>query len=123
MRFGLGMIAALALIPAAAEATMPLPAFLARAEALQNKGPLALFSGDLKLLKDEVQTSLLSIRAERLRAKAAGRPQGFCPPGEGGKMSSDELLAGLRRIPPAERARMDVRQGLKRVLTAKDPCR
>jgi hypothetical protein len=115
-------LAAVAL-PGAAEAAMPLPVFLQRAEALEKKGMLALFSGDMKLLKEEVQSSLLSVRAERLAAKAAGRPQAFCPPAEGGKLTSDELLAGLRQIPSAVRARIDLREGLKRVLVRKYPCR
>ncbi|HMC92575.1 MAG TPA: hypothetical protein VKI45_08960 [Allosphingosinicella sp.] len=112
MRGRVAAIAAgLAMIPVAAEAAMPLPVFLAKADALKKKGPLALFSGDIKVLKEEVQTATLSLRNERLAAKAAGKPQAFCPPAEGGKLGSDELLASLRQIPPAERARMDVREG------------
>jgi hypothetical protein len=113
----------LAMIAGTAEAAMPLPVFLAKAEALQKKGAMALFSGDLKVLKEEIRTSLLSVRSERLAAKAAGKPQAFCPPEGGAKLGSDELLAGLRQIPPAERARMDVRAGLKRFLARKYPCR
>jgi hypothetical protein len=124
MRGRLVAIAAgLAIFPVTAEAAMPLPVFLARAEALQKKGAMALFSGDLKVLKEEIRTSLLSVRSERLAAKAAGRPQAFCPPEGGARLGSDELLTGLRQIPPAERARMDVREGLKRFLARKYPCR
>lgn len=115
--------AGLAMIAAAAEAAMPLPVFLAKADALQKKGPLALFSSDIRVLKDEIQTATLSLRNERLAAKAAGKPQAFCPPAEGGKLGSNELLASLRQIPPAERARMDVREGLKRFLAHKYLCR
>jgi hypothetical protein len=117
------MIAGLAVLPMAAEAAMPLPVFLSRADALQKKGMLALLSGDMKALKDEVQASLGAVRAERLAAKAAGKPQAFCPPVEGGRLTIDELLGGLRQIPAAERARIDVREGLKRVLVRKYPCR
>lgn len=115
--------AALVLVPMTAAAAMPLPVFLGKAEALEKKGPLALFSGDIKVLKEEIQTATLSLRNERLAAKAAGKPQAFCPPAEGGRMGSNELLASFRQIPPAERARMDVREGLKRFLARKYPCR
>src|SRR5438309_12108789 len=114
MRGRVAAIAAgLAMIPVAAEAAMPLPVFLAKADALKKKGPLALFSGDIKVLKEEVQTATLSLRNERLAAKAAGKPQAFCPPAEGGRLGSDELRASLRQLPPAERARMDVREALR----------
>ena len=120
MRF----LAAAALFTAAssAAAAMPLPVFLQKAEALEKKGMLALLSGDLKLLKGEVQAATERLRAERLAAKAAGRRPAYCPPQDSGKMSSDELLAGLRQIPPAQRARMDVKDGMRTFFARKFPC-
>lgn len=122
MRAGLVMAAVLAGSGAAAQA-MPLPAFLQKAEALQRKGPLALLSSDLSVLKNEVRAATEALRAERLAAKRAGRPQAYCPTQEGGSMNSDELLAALRQIPPAQRAHMDVKDGVRVMLARKFPCR
>lgn len=122
MRTRLLVAVALAVIPAAAEAAMPLPVFLAKAEALQQKGMMALFSGDLKLLKNEIHAATESLRAERLAAKAAGKPQAYCPTQDSGSMSSDQLLAALRQIPAGQRARMDVKDGMRTVLARKFPC-
>lgn len=119
----IGAALALALGAAGAAEAMPLPLFLAKAEALQKKGMMAMFSSDLGLLKKEVIGATEALRRERLAAKAAGRPQAYCPTQEGGKMSSDELLAGLRQIPPAQRARMDVKDGMRAFFARKYPCR
>lgn len=123
MRTRILVVAALLAASSSAEAAMPLQVFLAKAQALQQKGMLALFSSDLKLLKNEVHAATESLRAERLTAKAAGRPQAYCPPVDSGSMSSDELLAAFRQIPPAQRARMDVKDGMRTILARKFPCR
>jgi hypothetical protein len=123
MRGWLPLIAGLSMIPAAAQAAMPLPVFLQKAEALEKKGMLALFSGDLATLKNEVRSATEALRTERLAAKRSGRPQAYCPTQEGGSMNSDELLAALRQIPPAQRAHMDVKEGMRTILARKFPCR
>ena len=121
-RFAIGfMAAALAATPLQAQ-TMPVSQFLAKAEALKKKGPLALLSGDLKLLKAEVQKSAAALRAERLAAKTAGRKQAFCPPEKGASLNSDEVLTHFRSIPAAQRARMPVRDGMRSLMAKKYPC-
>jgi hypothetical protein len=118
------LAAALAVaLAGAAEAAMPLPVFLQKAEALEKKGMLALFSSDLGLLKNEVHAATEALRAERLAARAAGRAQAYCPPRDSGSMTSDALLAALRQIPPAQRAHMDVKDGMRTILARKFPCR
>ena len=119
------LVAALtiAALPALAQAAMPLPTFLDKADALQKKGMMAMFSGDLKLLQNEVQGATEALRKERLAAKAAGRPQAYCPPADSGRMKANELLAALKQIPPAQRARMDVKAGMRVVLARRYPCR
>ncbi|MBV9931906.1 MAG: hypothetical protein JO013_13310 [Alphaproteobacteria bacterium] len=123
MRIGLAVVAAALAIGGSAASAMPLPVFLDKAEALQRKGMLALFSSDLSTLKNEVRAAMESLRAERLAAKRAGRPQAYCPPQDSGAMNSDELLAALRQIPPAQRARMDVKDGMRTILARRFPCR
>jgi hypothetical protein len=115
------IVAGLAAAPAGAQ-SMPLPTFLSKATALQKKGPMALFSGDLKVLKREIQASAGSIRAERLAAVKAGRRPPFCPPEKGGALDSDELLRHLRAVPTAQQARMTTRDGLRSLLVRKYPC-
>ena len=61
--FGLRVVVAVVFGAAAASAgaqQMPVSTFLSKADALESKGPMALFSGDLKLLKNEVSAPLPS---------------------------------------------------------------
>ena len=101
---------------------MTVAVFLEKAEALKSRGALAMFSSDLRLLKGEVQTAAAAVRAERLAALRAGRRPAFCPPGQGGRFDSDELLRHFQSIPPAQRARTEVRDGLRSLLIRKYPC-
>ena len=110
-------VCGLAASPAAA---MPVSTFLAKAEALQKKGAMALFSSDIGVLKKEVQASGSQIRAERLAAVKAGRKPDFCPPDKA-SMGSDELLNHLRAIPAAQRA-MPFKTAYKGFLIKKFPC-
>jgi hypothetical protein len=102
--------------------SMPVSQFLGKAEALKKKGPLALFSSDLKLLKAEIQKSGASLRAERLAAKAAGRRQAFCPPEGPASLNSEEVLNHMRSIPAAQRPRMPVREAMRGLMARKYPC-
>ena len=107
----------------AAAQAMPLPVFLDKADALQRKGMLAVFSSDLSLLKSEVKAATEALRAERLAAKQAGRPQAYCPTVDGASIDSEKLLAALRQIPPAQRAHMNVKDGMRVFLARRFPCR
>jgi hypothetical protein len=116
------MIAAmLAAMPLTAADAMNVAAFLEKASALEKKGMMALFSSDYKLLKGEVETASTQLRAERVAAQKAGKQPAYCPPPKSG-LSPQELLAQLRTIPVAQRARMDVKDGLRTVLARKYPC-
>ena len=101
---------------------MPVSTFLGKAEALKKKGPLALLSGDLRLLKGEIQKSAAQLRAERLAAKAAGRKQAFCPPEQGASLTSNDVLNHFGSIPPAQRSKMPVREGMRSLMAKKFPC-
>ena len=97
--------------------------FLQRSEALKAKGALALFSGDLKVLKNEVVTAGGQLRAERVAAQKAGRTPAYCPPGKGAQLNSDQLLAILRAVPPQDRTRLHVKDALRAHFVRTYPCR
>ncbi|HZF42491.1 MAG TPA: hypothetical protein VEZ48_03705 [Sphingomonadaceae bacterium] len=99
---------------------MPVSTFLTKAEALKKKGPMALFSGDLGVLKKEMQVSGGQIKAERLAAEKAGRKPDFCPPAKA-SMNSDELLNHLRAIPAGQRG-VPFKAAYKSFLVRKFPC-
>lgn len=108
---------------AATAQSMPVSNFLTKSEALQKKGPLALFSGDLKLLMAQVKADAAAIRAERLAAKAAGKPTAFCPPAAGTTLTDKDILAAMQEVPPARRAATSTRDALKAFLIRRHPCR
>lgn len=116
------LAAALVALPVAALQAMSVAVFLEKADALKSRGALALFSSDLRLLKSEVTTAGAALRAERLAAERAGRRPAYCPPGGRARIDSNELLGHFRAIAPAQRARMEVRDGLRSLLVRKYPC-
>lgn len=114
----------LLMIPAAASAqSMNAETFHRKAAALQKKGPLALLSGDLKLVMNEGKASAARAREQRLAAIKAGQKPRYCLP-EGTKgINSDEYMKGLAAIPAADRAKIDMTEATNRILARKFPCR
>lgn len=125
LRFGarpaIGRLAFLTLLalPAAAWA-MPVSTFLAKADALMKKGPMAVFSGDIGLLKGEMKASFAQLRAEQTAARKAGRRPDTCMPAKVG-VRPDELLGYLRAIPIAQRG-MPMKDALGTWMQKKHPC-
>ena len=115
--------AALAFAPAtpAAAAGMDVATFLTKATALKAKGPMALFSSDLGLLKREAAVATAQISAEKKARAAAHQPPLYCA-AEKERMSADEMIAGLSTIPPAERG-MSLKDGFTRVIIKRYPCK
>jgi hypothetical protein len=113
---------ALILVPVAGADAMSVADFLAKADALKAKGAMALFSSDLKVLKREAEAAGAQLRAERLAAQKAGRKPAYCPPGKGGQMSSDQMLAILRSVPPQDRARLHFKDALRAHFARTYPC-
>ena len=120
LRILLGVL--LAAAPIASAAAMPVSTFLAKADRLQKKGPLAMFSRDLKLLMNQVRADAGEIRAERLAAKAAGRPTAFCPPDAGVKLTDRDILVAMQAVPPADRANTSTKAALRAFLARRHPC-
>lgn len=99
---------------------MTVAQFLVKANALEKKGAMAIFSSDLRPVMREMKTVGQELKLEGERRKAAGLPRRACPP-EGTKLDSSELLRMMNAIPPAERG-MSVKDGLVRVMAARFPC-
>lgn len=120
----LRLIAAALLLGAAAPASaMTVAVFIAKAESLKKKGPLALFSGDLKLLTRQIKADGASIREERLAAKAAGKPTAFCPPEAGVKLTDKDVMMAMQAVPAAERGRTTTRTAMRAFMARRFPCR
>jgi hypothetical protein len=115
---------ALVCLPVSAQA-MTVATFLAKADALKAKGVLALMSSDVGLLKAEMKAVGETYRADILAARAAGKPPHSCPPPKGDKrasMTSDELLAELRKVPAAQARTMEVKTAFYAMMKRKFPC-
>ncbi len=124
MKMKLIVVALAAALPATAlqAQAMLVSTFLAKADALQKKGMMALMSSDYKLLKKEIVTHSQTLRAERQAAEKAKRRPAYCPPAKSG-LNSGEILAAFRSIPAAQRPRTDVKDALRALLARKFPCR
>jgi hypothetical protein len=109
-------------VPLGAAHAMDVATFLAKADAVQKKGMMALMSSDYKLLKKEIVDQSQVLRAERLAAERAHRKPAYCPPAKSG-LGSPEILAAFRSIPVAQRPRTDVKDALRALLARKYPCR
>lgn len=113
---GLGLVAA----PANA---MTVADFLAKVTALKAKGPIAMLSADIGLLKQEIDTASAAYHADLAAAAAAGKRPRSCPPPKGQvKMGSDELIAEFERIPPAKR-NVSVSAAFAAMMHRRYPCR
>lgn len=118
--------AALALlaIPAAASAqSMNAETFYQKAVALKSRGPLALFSSDLKPLMREGQASGQAAATARKAALAAHQTPRYCPPTDVHGMAQQEFLDRLAAIPQADRRAITMQEAMNRILGAKYPCR
>ena len=113
--------AAVLLLFAAPAAAMPVSTFLAKAEGLKKKGPLAVFSGDLKLLTNTIKSDAAALRAERLVAQKAGRGPAYCPTA-GAKLSDKDILTAMEAVPGDQRNTTDSRTALRAYMVRRFPC-
>lgn len=102
---------------------MSVATFLAKADALRAKGPAALFSGDMKVLKSEGEAAGAAYRARLAAERAAGRPSSCPPPGGKARMSSDQLLAHLRAYPAPARGGTTMKTAMADYFIKTYPCR
>ena len=122
-RASLIVAAALAGTSTAASAqSMNAEAFYQRATALQQRGPLALFSKDASVLMAEGKAAGQKSREQRLAAIAAGQKPRFCPPPGKVSIGSSEFVKRLGTIPAAQRQTIDMTEATTRILAMKFPC-
>ena len=122
-RVFLMLVTSLALVaPAlAAPGDMNVGLFLAKADALEAKGPMAMFSGDVDLLKAEGKAAAEAYKARLIKERAAGRPSSCPPPGTG--LDTNELLGFLRSYSANIRPRVSMKQAMAEFFIKKYPCR
>lgn len=114
---GLALLASPAL---AVPGDMSVATFLTKADALRAKGPLALLSSDMNLLKTEGTAAGQAYRAQLAQERTQGRPSS-CPP-QGTRISSDQLLAHLRAYPAPARPRTTMRTAMADYFIKTFPC-
>jgi hypothetical protein len=113
---------ALAICPIAAQA-MSVADFLSKAEALKAKGIFAMGSPDIATLRGEVTGAANAYRAQLAADAAAKRPPRACPPPrDKTKVTSDDIIASFRAIPPAQRG-VSVKAAFYRFMDKRFPCR
>lgn len=123
MRIVLTLVAVAALaLPAAAHA-MTVAEFLAKAEALKQRGVLAITSPDIGLMRDEVKAAGADYRAKLAAEVAAGRKPSSCPPPVGKTgIGSTELITYFNSL-PANRRGMSVTSAFPGLMKRRFPCR
>lgn len=123
MRLKLIVAAVAALVPAMASAqSMTAETFFQKAQALQRKGMMAMFSKDVKTLMKEAKAAGETARAQRLATLKAGKTPRYCPPMGAQRMGSDEFMQRLGAMPRIERLRIDMTEAMIRIMVAKFPC-
>ena len=102
---------------------MSVATFLSKADALRAKGPAALFSGDMKVLKNEGEAAGAAYRNRLTAERAAGKPSSCPPAGGKARMSSDQLLAHLRAYPAPARGNTTMKTAMADYFIKTYPCR
>ena len=123
-------LAAIALLsPVAAFAQGPgltVADVIAKSDALERKGMLAIFSSDVGAIKAEANRDIQAFAATLQSANRAHRPLPACPPRDANgwkfTFNADEVLNFYRSIPPPQRGMSSV-QGFAQYMKATYPCR
>ena len=121
MKFHIAAALFAATISTAASA-MPVRTFLTKADALKAKGPMALFSGDLKLLTNQIKADAAALRADNQAAEAAGRRKAYCTPAGGVKLSNRDIMEAMQAVPLAQRATTDTKAAMRAYFARRFPC-
>jgi hypothetical protein len=115
------LVLALATPALAAPGDMSVATFLSKAEALKQKGVMAMMSSDLGVLKREGTAAGAAYRERLTRERAAGKPSS-CPPA-GTRVNSDQLLAHLKTYPVSARAGVSMKTAMADYFIKTWPCR
>ena len=115
------MLWGVALLAAASAPSISVADFLAKADALQKKGMLAMFSSDLGLLKSVTKDDIGAF-AGQLKDHSASA----CPPKDSSgykiNFTSTELLNYYRSVPQPRRT-ISSRQAFAEFMSSKYPCK
>jgi hypothetical protein len=111
----------LAVAAAAAANAMNVATYLAKADALRQRGMTAMFSSEARELQAEIRSSGAALKQERLAAQRSGHRPAYCPPGPA-SLSVEEIFAAMNAVPPARRAHTSVRDALRAAFARKYPC-
>ena len=100
---------------------MSVATFVTKADALEAKGPLAMFSGDLKTVIGEVKASTAAYRVRLAAERAAGHPSSCVP--QPVKLDSDQLRKFLKAIPAPAQPRTTMRTAMANYYIQTYPCK
>ena len=100
---------------------MPANIFLKKADALRARGPLALFSADLKTLQFEAEAAGDELHDEHAAQLASHQPTDWCAPVTK-YLAPRELIEGMHALPSAELDQMDIKQAMRVIFTRDYPC-
>lgn len=122
-RFAGGVVVVALALPVVAHAQgrMTLDTFLEKAERLERRGMLALFSSDFGLLKGEVDDAFDEYKGELAADREAGRTPHSCPP-SGDSVTSDQLLEHFRSYQESRRPSITVRAAIRDMMARRYPC-
>jgi hypothetical protein len=123
MTYRILIAAVLAAAPVAAASAMPVSTFLEKAASLKRKGPLAVFSGDLKLLMNQIKRDGTELRAENQAAAATGRRKAYCTPAGGVEIGPSEVIDAMNAVPSAQRARTTTKDAMRAYFARRFPCK
>lgn len=113
---------ALLVVPATAASAMPVSEFVIKANALEKKGPMALFASDFRLLKKEGSSATSgAIREERAAVKAGRKPTMCFPKNNNISLGTGEVLGHMRAASAVQRD-MSVKDAMADLLRKKYPC-
>jgi hypothetical protein len=104
----------------AAPGDMAISSFLAKADALQAKGPAAASGSDLAALRMEVNGAVQAYRAQLRSEVAQGHPSS-CPPPRA-PFTSTDVLAQMQTYPTAVRPRTSVSTVVADLFRKRYPC-
>ena len=122
MKFALAAAAVvLAVASPASAASMSVATFLQKSEALKKKGPLALLSGDLKLLTNQIKGDSVALRSENQALAAAKKSKAYCTP-EGFRMDEKGIMEAMIAVPAERRASTSTKAALRNYLARRHPC-
>lgn len=123
MRTLIKYVAVAALVLPSVAQAMTVSEFLAKADALKAKGVLALASSDIGLLQKEIASASDAYRAGLAAQVAAGKKPSSCPPPKGtAKITSDDIIANFKSLPPA-RQKANVKDAFAAFMTKRYPCK